>query len=386
MSLIERCKNPERDGISMKIMRTPKAVEIDITNKCNLRCKYCSHFSSAGDTDRDLPTEEWLKFFEELNARAVMNVCLCGGEAFCRDDLKELVKGIVGNRMRFDILSNGTLITDDIAKFLASTKRCNYVQVSIDGSIPTTHDAMRGEGNFIKALEGMRALRRNGIRAAVRVTIHRENVRDLEGIAKLLLEDIGLPSFGTNSASHMGLCRANAEQVQLTPEERVLAMETLLKLNKKYGGRISAAAGPLAEANMWLKMEKARKEGIEGMPGRGHLVACGGVNSKIGVRADGVMVPCVQLSHIELGRINHDPLEEVWQNHPELKRLRERRDIPLSDFPYCMDCDYVNYCTGNCPALAYTFTGRDDCPSPDACLKRFLEEGGRLPDMELEKV
>jgi MoaA/NifB/PqqE/SkfB family radical SAM enzyme len=89
---------------------------------------------------QDLSKEEWLQFFEELNRCAVMNVTLQGGEPFCRKDLPELVEGIVRNRMRFNILSNGTLITDEMAAFLASTGRCNGVQVSIDGSVPTTHD------------------------------------------------------------------------------------------------------------------------------------------------------------------------------------------------------------------------------------------------------
>ena len=59
--------------------------------------------------------------------------------------------------MRFDILSNGTLITDEMAAFLASTGRCDGIQVSIDGSIPMTHDVFRGEGNFLKAIRGIEA-------------------------------------------------------------------------------------------------------------------------------------------------------------------------------------------------------------------------------------
>ena len=108
-------------------MKTPKSIDLDITNKCNLCCKYCAHFTSAGDVDNDLSKEEWLKFFEELNRCAVMRVTIAGGEPFFRPDLKELIDGIVRNRMRFSILSNGTLITDDMTSFLASTGRCDSV-------------------------------------------------------------------------------------------------------------------------------------------------------------------------------------------------------------------------------------------------------------------
>jgi SynChlorMet cassette radical SAM/SPASM protein ScmE len=336
----------------MKLMKTPRSVDLSITNRCNLRCTYCSHFSGAGDVEQDLPREEWLQFFQELNGCAVMN----------------------------DILSNGTLITDEMAAFLAATGRCDGVQVSIDGSVPTTHDACRGEGNFLKAMQGIKSLQKHNVSVSVRVTIHRKNVRDLENVAKLLLEEVGLPSFSTNAASYMGLCRQNAEQVQLTAAERSLAMETLLELEKKYNGRISATAGPLAEGKSWLEMERVRREGRDTIPGCGYLSGCNGPLNTLAVRADGVMVPCGQMSHIELGRINQDGLEKVWQENSKLKRLRERHKISLKEFEFCQGCEYMNYCTGNCPALAYTILGIENHPSPDACLKRFLEAGGRLPE------
>ncbi|MFC2172820.1 SynChlorMet cassette radical SAM/SPASM protein ScmE [Acidobacteriota bacterium] len=360
-------------------MRTPRSVELAITNRCNLRCKYCFMFTSPADVNQDLPTEEWLEFFEELNRCAVTNVTLSGGEPFYREDLRELIIGIVRNRMRFDILSNGTLITDEISAFLASTGRCNGVQVSIDGSTPTTHDAFRGNGNFNAAMSGIKNLQKHDVPVTIRVTIHKQNVRDLEGVARLLLDDIGLPNFSTNAASYMGLCRKNTERVQLSTDERSQAMETLLKLKQKYNGRIDAQAGPLAEAEMWLEMEQVRSVGTDSMSGRGCLTSCGGVMQKIAVRSDGAIIPCSLLSHMELGRINKDSLKEVWQNHPVLNKFRKRQFIPLKKFNYCQDCGYINFCGGGCPALAYTLVGDEYQPSPDACLKRFFEEGGKLP-------
>lgn len=362
-------------------MNTPRSVDIDITNRCNLRCKYCYHFSGPGDVGEDLTKGDWLPFFEELGLCAVMNVTLAGGEPFFRTDLRELIGGIVSNKMRFNILSNGTLITDDLAEFLSSTGRCDGVQVSIDGSKPETHDACRGQGNFDRATKGIRILQKHHIPVQVRVTVHRHNVSDLDAIAALLLGELGLPGFSTNAASYMGLCRQNVEQVGLSTEDRSVAMATLLGLKKKHRNRITANAGPLAEAVTWTEMESARQNGKKHIPMRGHLTACGCVTNKLAVRADGAIVPCIMLSHIELGRINRDDFKKIWQNHPEMQKIRDRRRIPLSDFEFCRGCDYVEFCTGNCPGLAYTLTGKVNHPSPDACLKRFLADGGRLPEV-----
>lgn len=362
----------------MSLMQSPRTVEISLTSRCNLACLYCSHYTSATDTGNDLPAEEWLLFFEELNRLAVMDVILCGGEPFMHGDFRGIVAGIAANRMRFSVLSNGTLIDEETASFLASTGRCSHVQVSLDAGEAEPHDACRGEGNFRRALDGLDNLRRAGVKVAVRVTIHRHNVRQLEETARFLLEEKGLPGFSTNAAGHLGLCREHSD-IQLGTEERGMAMETLLRLNEKYGNRIGAAAGPLAEARMWTAMEEARREGKEKFPRGGALTACGCIWSKIAVRPDGVVVPCTQIPHIELGRINRESLAGIWQGHPELERLRRRQAIPLSDFAECRDCPYAPYCTGNCPALAHSLTGDAYAPSPDACLKRYLADGGRLP-------
>ena len=363
----------------MDLMKTPRSLDICITGHCNLRCAYCSHFGSAGEVPADLAAGEWLEFFQEVGQAQVLEVCLSGGEPFIREDLRQLIDGIVQNRMRFSLLTNGTLITEEISAYLASTGRCNGLQVSLDGSMPETHDACRREGNFYRAVDGIRQLQEQQLPVTVRVTIHKHNVLDLANVAKLLLEDLGLPGFSTNAASYMGLCQQNAEQIMLSAQDRTCAMETLLSLAEKYPGRISATAGPLAEARQWLEMEQARREGREFLPGKGYLTGCAGPLSKLAVRADGVMVPCTQLSHLELGRINQDDLVEVWQQHPSLVRLRQRHTIPLREFDFCRGCDYLNYCSGNCPALAYTLYGTENHPSPDACLKIFLEAGGRLP-------
>ncbi len=359
-----------------KVMRTPRSLSIEITARCNLRCRYCYFFNNPAVEYRDLPADEWLKFFDELGSLGVMSVTLAGGEPFIRKDLPLLVEGIVRNRMRFSFLSNGALIDDEIAAFIARTGRCEYVQVSVDGSCAEVHDSGRGKGSFDGAIRGIRTLQRYRIGAAVRVTIHRKNVHDLENIARLLLEDLGLPDFGTNAAGYMGTCCVNADDLLLNTDERKEAMATLLRLAAKYNGRISANAGPLADGRMWRRMEEARAQGKPAFHNGGCLTACGCPRNKISVRADGTIVPCNMLNHAALGRINHDSLAEVWQNSPALNQLRNRHTIPLTAFEFCAGCSYTPYCTGNCPGLAYTLTGTLDHPSPDACLRRFLADGG----------
>ncbi len=360
------------------VMRTPRTVDIGITSRCNLRCKYCYFFDNEEVTYEDLPTEAWLRFFEELGRCAVMKVSLDGGEPFIREDLPRLLEGIVEHRMRFSILSNGSLIDDERTTFIATTGRCDHVQVSVDGSCAEVHDACRGRGSFEGAIRGIHTLQRHGVPVLVRVTVNHHNVHDLSGIARLLLEELGLPSFSTNAAGYLGSCRQHSDEVQLSMADRQLAMEHLVELNQQYPGRLTASAGPLYEALHWREMAAAQEQEAPRFKRGGFLAGCGCHQNKMAVRADGVMLPCNMLPHLELGRINVDPLDQVWQQNPILSQLRRRSSIPLTSFTFCEGCSYISYCTGNCPALASTLIGEVDHPSPDACLRRFLAQGGQL--------
>lgn len=195
------------DDVKLKNLQMPKSAYISITGKCNLRCSYCLHFSSEGDLDTDLTAEEWFEFIEELEKESIESITLSGGEPLFRKDIKEIIKKIAKCGMAYSILTNGTLITDEMAAFLKNIGKCKLVQVSIDGSIPISHDAFRGKGNFKKAMDGVSNLQKYDVPVTVRVTIHKKNVTELEDIAKLLLEEIKLPEFSTCSAAYMGLCR-----------------------------------------------------------------------------------------------------------------------------------------------------------------------------------
>jgi SynChlorMet cassette radical SAM/SPASM protein ScmE len=372
-------RQAQRSEAPPRVMSSPRTVDIDLTSRCNLKCLYCYYFDNPAVTYKDLPTEEWLTFFEELGRLGVMEVCLAGGELFMRPDLRELLEGIVRNKMRFAMLSNGSLIDDDMAEFIAGTGRCNYIQVSIDGSSPETHDVCRGKGSFEKAVRGIRILQNHGVSVASRLTIHHFNVEKLDEITNFILNDLELPGFGTNSAGYLGSCRRNGRDVQLTVEDRQEAMNALMRLEKEHPGRISAAAGPLAEGRQWRMMEEARIRSDPPFPMGGRLTACGCPTQKIAVRSDGVIVPCNMLPHIELGRINVESLREIWLKSSGMIQMRLRPRISLSGFDFCRVCPYMPYCTGNCPGLAYSITGKVDYPSPDSCLRKFLADGGRVP-------
>ena len=122
------------------LMPTPRTVDLEITSRCNARCRYCYYQNNEGVAYQDLPTSRWLEFFSELGRAKVMSVCIAGGEPLLREDFFDLVDGIVRNRMRFQVLTNGHLVTREFARRLRETGRCFSIQVSLDGSRAEVHE------------------------------------------------------------------------------------------------------------------------------------------------------------------------------------------------------------------------------------------------------
>jgi len=369
----------------MPLMRTPRHVDVELTGRCNLRCRYCYRGEAA--PAGELGTAAWTRFFAELGEAAVMSVCLAGGEPFLREDLPELLASARDAGLRFQVLTNGGPVDARAAAAVASGGRCDFVQVSLDGGRAEAHDRARGAGSFAAAVRGVRELRRAGVPVTVRLTVHRGNVGELATAARFLLEELGVAAVSTNAVTALGSCAGagrghrdgGEDELLLDTAGRELAMASLLELAERYPGRVTAAAGPLAEARAWAGMVEALRAGAAPGPGEGRLTGCGCAEEQIAVRADGAWIPCLLLPQLVLGRVGVDPLVRVWREAPALEALRGRRATELAGLPACAGCSYAAYCTGNCPAVAIARGGGMLEPAPESCLRSFLEAGGRVP-------
>jgi SynChlorMet cassette radical SAM/SPASM protein ScmE len=274
-------------------------------------------------------------------------------------------------------LTNATLITEKTLEQFKIGKRrlrLSSIQVSVDGSRPEIHNRSRPK-SFDRTMRGLRLLKEAGFPLTVRVTINRHNLHDLENIAHLLLEEIGLPSFSTNDAIPVGSGCQNEEEISLSPPEQAEAMEIMARLLERYPGRLNAQAGPQAKIKMYAEMEHARKTGEKTTRwGMGHLSACGCTFSKIDILHDGTIVPCSMLPDLTLGNITTDSLQEIWHNHPTLQAMRTRRTIPMTKVPGCAGCEWVSYCNGSCPGLPHQLTGDLNTANHHDCYRRFLLE------------
>lgn len=147
-----RDKKEEELGIHL-----PFFMVISPTMRCNLRCKGC--YAGDYDTSNDLTFEEIDRILTEAKELGMYFFTISGGEVFTRKDIFDI--WAKHDDAYFNVYTNGTLITKEVAKRLAELGNVAPM-ISIEGSKETT-DRRRGAGIHEKALQAMDNLREAGV-------------------------------------------------------------------------------------------------------------------------------------------------------------------------------------------------------------------------------
>jgi sulfatase maturation enzyme AslB (radical SAM superfamily) len=162
----------------------PFQVVWDVTHACNLRCKHC--YASAGKADRDeLSTEAALELIDRLAAWGVPIVAFSGGEPLMRPDILELISKAHERGIYVALATNGTLITEQKAADIKEAG-AEYLQISLDGADPSTHDHFRGvDGAFDRTMEGIKNAVAEGFFVSISTTATRANKGQIPAIIDL---------------------------------------------------------------------------------------------------------------------------------------------------------------------------------------------------------
>jgi len=350
------------------VARAPYSIRIILTNKCNLHCDFCLANASEKDKINELDTWEWLDFFERLKELYIFDISFSGGEIFLRDDLFLLLNKLRENaRHRISLLTNGTLITEEIAKHL---KQINIrrIHISLDG-LEKKHDELRGRGTFQRIVKGIQSLNYVGIKPSISFTAMRSNYMDLGPLIDFIAS-MGISAIQVNSLIPEGRCINIYNNLALKYPDQILevlkVIENKQKEHKDF--KIFSEIGfyyYLPQHYSYL--QKSFKTGLRTKHLKG---GCGAASTCCVITPNGNVIPCEGLSDFVGGNIREQDLLDIWNDSVELKKIRDLSRISLDQVLYCKDCQYNVICDGGCRALAYI--KHNDLTAPNS-LCPFLE-------------
>lgn len=159
---------------------------IELTSRCNLRCKHC--YNDSGELKNEISLDVFKKTIDCLPNNESTSVTLSGGEPLLYPYIWEAIDYL--NSKNFGknlIITNATLVNDEIAHRLADTGIS--IQVSINGASSTTHDKLCGNGNFERTMQGLQILIDAGCteRLIARCMLSNFNKNEIEDIIRFML-------------------------------------------------------------------------------------------------------------------------------------------------------------------------------------------------------
>lgn len=340
-------------AIGMGCIGFPNHPVIEITSRCNLKCIHChantEDKTESYDDSSELSTIQVKKIIDDLvKIPEFRMIVYTGGEPFVREDLIEILEYSKFRGFTNVIATNGTLITDDIARKLKKAGVVG-VAVSLDSTIPEIHNQIRQNKNaFNLAMQGIESIRKAGILLQVNTTAMEYNFNNLEDLIRLADSlNCGIMLMYQLVPVGRGCIIKDAALDQNSNEKLI---KYVSNVQKDVSVVVETVAGP----QYWPYLIESRKvnKSFYSKLSKKLFYGCTAGIGLVYIKANGDVWPCPFLE-IKAGNILEKPADIIWKESKIFNDLRNRENMLKGK---CGQCDYKSIC-GGCRGRAYALTG-----------------------------
>ena len=343
-----------------------------LTERCNLQCTYC--YLSKTHNEMLLSTGHAVidSVFRSAQRQGYKHIKLkyAGGEPLlCFPKLvaihnyakaKATKEGVT---LEGIILSNGTLLTPEIAKTIHQLGL--QLMISLDG-LGQFHDRQRprvgGGKSSIAVLDAIDLAYAVGLTPNISITVSGQNVSGLPEMIKWVLKR-DLP-FSLNFYRENECSRSHTE-LALEEEQIILGLRAAFEIIETYMPRRSLLAALVDRANLAIPHQQPCAVGATYLvfDSRGHVAKCP-----------------MQIKHIVASSDSADPLALVQADQNGIQNLT------VDSKEGCRECRWRYWCSGGCPLVTRQHSGRYDVQSPNCRIyKSLFPDVVRLEGLRLLK-
>jgi len=306
---------------------TPLQIGVELTSRCDLRCRHCLRDADEPAVDFDLD------LFEMVASQAArlgpFHFALTGGEPTLHPRFSDFLRVLANHRLTAHVVTNGVRFPEIREQLLELQGTLTGVSVSLDGADASTHDELRGPGSFARAMMAIGLAVRDGWPVTVQCVVCRANRRQLAEVTALCGEmGVSLLLF----AGVIPTARPRANDLALDRDELKGVAAEVVELARVADLRVGVSTGHFDPAPI-AHCETLRHLGYN-VDARGRLTFCcqlsGVAGSDDDVIADLRRVPLAEALRAHV-RIASDVTAE------RLRRVAEHPDDPWLGF-HCQHC------------------------------------------------
>jgi MoaA/NifB/PqqE/SkfB family radical SAM enzyme len=312
----------------------PAHLIIEAAQSCNLRCLTCTNWQEQHAAP-ELGLEERILIQKSAAAAGVRRLTYLGAEPFMNPKLLTLAAHAKEAGLHTMVVTNGTLLDQEICDEIVRRLLFDDIVVSIDGP-RELHDRIRGvTGTFERASQGISTLRP---KLSIYVTVSALNCEILEDIFAVAQQlDPNALRFTSISCLDSGLVQnTNALFDRPVLQRHSYLIDAAL--------RIPPAKRPFVREQLERISETARSCGIQlhteeflfNARGASH---CAFLGETLVVTARGEVCLCPMLPQYCIGSVRDSPLAELLSSRFTRESLSHLRQLQIAgSLPVCTQC------------------------------------------------
>lgn len=328
---------------------SPLSVDMNITDRCNFRCKHCRGVIEDYKPKAEVDFAIMKNMLDDIGETHIPYLTLGGGEPLLRFDfVLQTIEYAKKHGIKVGIVTNGSLLNEE--KLIELSKAgLHRIAFSLDGSNKEIHDEVRMKGSFDQIMSNLTLCQslKNNFRVHINTVVMRQNFRQLTEIAKIaqkfnataFYQPIGIPQvYPLQNASlnpTTGIEPFIIKGKEL--DELELEIKKLIDFKRRYGV-IGNLIWQLANIVNYYRGLETGKSLVK-------FNCYAGFNT-IHLESDGEFGSCIFMPSV--GSIQNISLKKAWLSQEYDK---QRRLIKQCTRPCELNCYYPT----SLPGLVYEF-------------------------------
>jgi radical SAM protein with 4Fe4S-binding SPASM domain len=347
----------------------PFQIVWNITKACNMKCVHC--YENAGRKSKsELSADEVINGLNRMAEAGVTSIAFSGGEPSIHPHILDFIEFTEDKGMCAAMATNGYTLANKNKTQEFIDAGLEFIQISLDGTNPDTHDAFRGvSGAWERAVSTVENFVDAGIFVEVATTVTEHNMDEIPEMIDFV-RDLGVNWFMLYNFIPTGK-GTEIMDMDLSPKERSQLLETAYAETNNEMQILSTAPQYAAVAESMLSKESTmipthfynpEYTNPAIMQLADFIGGCGAGRFYMSVEPNGDMYPCVFFPHkkeVKLGNLLQNDFEEIWTNNNILHTLRDKEILK----GHCGECDSRHIC-GGCRARAYNYFNNILAPDP----------------------
>jgi radical SAM protein with 4Fe4S-binding SPASM domain len=326
------------------------ALDVYLTNACNLRCKYCFNLDDA--TAPQIPLLDVCKILEAAYLKGHRYVSITGGEPFIYKRIFDVLDFAHGLGFWIQILTHGGLLTEERIKSLKRYWRLR-VRISLDGGDSFTHDQLRGDGTFDATVKKIDQLIQAGINVGVGMTVSDHNVDQIRSVVEMCTQK-GIAFLRMTPVARVK--KGRSAQVTSSLHERIL--EVVIEETIRNKDHIDVPRTSLKPLPPDINVLTTRR--------------CLAGSGFFGITPDKKILPCPLIAqHPKIRSVHFESGESFDEVTRHMDTLFEGMKSNLKGI--CGTCEFREVCYGGCLAEKLSFDRELEDEQP-VCTKKILEK------------